>query len=263
MSLGGRTSKRQQVLHDPRGAAGLLHHEVELALGDFVRGTLAEKFTHAEYGRERIIQFMRRPGHHLAHGSELFFLNELLLDELRFGDVPGGSDDARNVAVLVHKGTRADPEDSPPAVLVADAEFKLRGRFLARKQAADNGLDFGLVLEIRANRKSLAEVLAGSAAQNILHAGAHVGEPAVAVEDGDQVGEVRDEAPHKFLLLVQLPFDFTALGDVDQGPLQARDVAESVADGEAGGEAINHPAVFAAQLDFAVAKRAFFLDLAY
>ena len=45
-------------------------------------GTIAQKFAGAENGGERIVQFVGDTGEHLAHGGELFRLNELLFEAL-------------------------------------------------------------------------------------------------------------------------------------------------------------------------------------
>ena len=75
----GGVRKHQQAFHNMRGASGLAVGEIELAARILVFGLIADHFRDAQDGRQRVVQLVRDSGNHLAHGSEPFGLDQLLL----------------------------------------------------------------------------------------------------------------------------------------------------------------------------------------
>ena len=99
--------------------------EFKLAANGFVRNLLvAQDFGNAENGGQGIIQLVSDASEHLAHGGELFGLNELLFQALDFGDVAAGDDDAFDFPLLVEKRAEMAADAAPFAVLMPHAHFE-------------------------------------------------------------------------------------------------------------------------------------------
>ena len=62
-------------------------------------------------------------GEHLAHGGELFGLDELAFEALDFGDVAAGDDDAFDDALFIEERAEIAFEGAPFALLVARTDF--------------------------------------------------------------------------------------------------------------------------------------------
>src|SRR5208283_5804786 len=80
-------------------------------------------------------------------------------------------------------------------------------------------------------------------------AGTDKGVASPSINHQNQIRETIDQAVSKFLLLVEAPLHFAALGDVHECALIAQDLARAVANGGGGVEANDGGAVFAQQGD--------------
>src|SRR5579863_1087673 len=99
--------------------------QIELTLdGLFEAFPVAEELGDAENGSERIVQLMGDAGEHLAHGSQLFRLNQLLFQTLEVGDVAAGKNNTVNLACFIKERAEIEANAAPLGMLIADAHFE-------------------------------------------------------------------------------------------------------------------------------------------
>src|SRR5258708_39848684 len=90
----GRTGKFQEILDDAGRAARLAMCEVLLTVHRFVQAfALSDQFGDTEYGRQRLVQFVRDAAKHMADGGRLLRLNWIYLQPLQVRDVAAGEHD--------------------------------------------------------------------------------------------------------------------------------------------------------------------------
>ena len=259
----GGARKFQKILDDAGGAAGLAMGHFQLAARVFVNAlAIAEEFAGAENGGEGIVEFVGDAGEHLAHGGELFGLNELAFEALDLSDVAAGNDRAFDNALCVEERAEIAFEAAPFALLVADAnfdgaKFQFAGDKIVEKR--DHGR---AIVGVRAFAEGETDDLGGFVAEDVFEAGADEGVAPLGIDDEDKVGEAVHQTASEFLLLVELLFHGAAFGEIHERALIADDAAGGVANGGSGVEAIDGLAVFAAERDFAAVGAGFAIDLA-
>src|SRR5579883_154194 len=100
----GRAGKLEKILNNARGAASLAMREFKLAAHGFVLDLLvAQDFGNAKNGSQGIVQLVSDSGEHLAHGGELFGLNELLFTAFDFRNIAARNHDAFDFPLLIEK----------------------------------------------------------------------------------------------------------------------------------------------------------------
>ena len=257
----GRARKFQQVLYDARGAAGLAMRQVELALGRIVQArAFAKKFSHAENRGERIVEFVRHTGEHLAHGGEFFSLDELLFEALHVGDVATGNNDAIDLARFVEERAEMAANAAPIAIFVAHAHFERTERALAGEHFREKSLQRRTIFGVRAFAERAPIVFLRIVAENFFHARAGESVVAVGIQHEDQVGETVDQAAREFLLLIKAALHLAALGDVHERAVIAEDAAGGVAHDGGGVEANDRVAVFANEGELAALEHRLGID---
>ena len=197
----------------------------------FVGGLVAQQFRDAQNGGQRIVQFVRDAGNHLAHGREALGLDELLLEPLLLGNVARRGDDAGDAPRLVMQRPRGGAEHPPRAVLVLRAVFDLALGEPLGNQIVKHFEHRGPVRRIRAASHSLPDQFLGTEAENFENLRADKGVPAFGIEGDDQVGETVHQAAGEFLFAVETALHFALLGDVHERSLVAHKFAGGIADG--------------------------------
>jgi hypothetical protein len=130
----GGPGEFKKILDDARGAACLTMRQFELAFGGFVlRWTISKQFRDAENSGERVVELVRNTGEHLAHGGELFRLDELFLEPLEIGDIAPRKDHAFDFSGFIRERAEIEADTAPLTQLVTYADFE-RGESLAPRQ---------------------------------------------------------------------------------------------------------------------------------
>ena len=226
--------------------------EIELALEGFVRAdAFAEEFCDAEDGGEWIVQFVGDAGEHLAHGGELFGLDELLLEALEVGDVAAGEDHAFDVAGFTGERAEIEKNAAPIALFMTNANFERGEHLPSGNDIVVKRSDGGHLLGMGAIAKIHHSDFLRFVAENLARARADESVVGVGVQHEDEVRKIVDETTGKLLLLAEAALDFAALGDIHDGALVTDDLASIVANGSGGVQAHDGSAVLAKESDFA------------
>ena len=182
----------------------------------FVGGLVAQQFRDAQNGGQRIVQFVRHAGDHLAHGREALGLNELLLEPLLFGNVARGSDHAGDASRFVMQRPGGGAEHAPRAVLVLRAVFDLALGQPLENQIVEHLEHRGPVRRIRAASHPLPDQFLRAETENFENLGADKRVAALGIEGDDQVGEAVHQAAREFLFAVEAALHFALLGDIHE-----------------------------------------------
>ena len=222
---------------------------------------IAQQFADAENGGEGIVELVSDAGEHLAHGGELFRLDELLFEALEFGDVAAGNDHAFDLAVFIEERAEIAAKAAPFALLCGAPGLRWRQSCgvpasMSSKRARRAARSSGWVR----SPNSMPMVSRVFIAENFLEPGADKGVVLVGIDDEDKVGETVDKAASEFLLFVEALFHVAALGDIHDGALIADHVAGGVANGGGGVQANEGLAILAAQSDFVALGRGLAID---
>ena len=204
--------------------------EVQLPGRSFVGGLVAQQFRDAQNGGQRIVQFMRHAGDHLAHGREALGLNELLLEPLLFGNVARRSDHAVDAPRFVMQRPRGGAEHTPCAVLVLRAVLDLALGKPLENQIVEHLEHRGPVRGIRAASHPLPDQFLRTETENFENLWADKRVPAIGIEGDDQVGEAVHQAAREFLFAVEAALHFALLGNIHEGSLVAHKLAGGIAD---------------------------------
>ncbi len=171
---------------------------------------------------QRLVDLVRQPGGHLAHGTDPQHVCQLrrasarlLLDSLAFGDVAAVDDDRVHPRDVDEIGADAF-HPAPRPVLVAIAELHRAGTAAAH-QIFERALGGLAVVGVDQLESAAAAQLLRIVSEDTQNRRTEIAQGAVRIDQHDDVRAVLDEGAEARLALAQPRFGLLALGDVEGG----------------------------------------------
>src|SRR5262249_11073294 len=182
-------------------------------------------------------ELVRGAREHLAHGSQLFRLNELLFEAFDFRNVAARNNHALDLAGFVKKRAEVTANSAVVALLVAHAHFERTKSEVAGKNFVEEGAQSLAILGVGTITEFQIRRFVGLEAENLTDARTDEGVVCGSIQNEDQIGETIDQAARELLLLVETVFDFAPLGDIHERALVTDHRSGGVPDGNSSIEA--------------------------